>query len=184
MRTSKCSAHTVAPSIVSAGFRPAKFALALLAVAQSAFAALISFDTIRNGDAIDIRASAVLHAEFIPDLRVSRVVTRHDSTVTVEQSGIALLWLFRMPVDIVFEIQESPPIALHSRAVSGTLRSLTSSYLLAPAAAGIELHYAGHVAPGFSLFGHFEQAVVERNAARQFQALADEVERQFAAGHP
>ena len=44
-----------------------------------------------------------------------------------------------------------------------------------------DLQYAGYVTPRFSLFGHFEKVVVERNAAREFQALADEIERQFAA---
>ena len=67
-----------------------------------------------------IRASVVLNAdaatawrvltdydrytEFIPNLRVSRVVARQGTTVTVEQSGDAALWLFKMPLDITFEI--------------------------------------------------------------------------------
>jgi hypothetical protein len=34
---------------------------------------------------------------------------------------------------------------------------------------------------GFELFGHFEQMAVEQNVARQFQALADEIERRSAA---
>ena len=159
-------------------------------------AAIIAIDTERSGDTIDIHASALLNAdgatawrvltdynrypEFIPDLRLSRVVRRHDATITVEQSGNAVLWLFKMPVDITFEIHETPPDSLHSRAVAGTLRALTSSYALTPTAAGIRLDYVGRVTPGFALFGRFEQAAVERNIARQFQALADEIERNFA----
>lgn len=41
--------------------------------------------------------------------------------------------------------------------------------------------YAGHVVPGFALLGGIELRVVERNLARQFRALADEIERQGMA---
>ena len=179
--------------------RPAiVFAWALaVAAAQPAAAATITIGTERDGDAIDIRASVVLNAdaatawrvltdynrytEFIPDLRLSRVVARRAATVTVEQSGDAALWLFKMPLDITFEIKEFPPNSLQSRAVAGSLRALTSSYALTRAGPGIRLDYVGRIAPGFELFGHIEQTAVEHNVARQFQALADEIERRSAA---
>lgn len=170
----------------------------VLSATQSAVAATITITTERHGDTIDIRASAVLntdiatawrvltdydrYTEFIPDLRASRVVARHGATVTVDQSGDAQLWLFKMPLDITFEIDESPPHRVQSRAVAGSLRALASSYVLTPAASGIRLDYAGRIAPGFELFGSIEQSVVEQNIARQFQALADEIERNDAAG--
>jgi hypothetical protein len=178
------------------------FALSLVAVAaQPTVAATITISTERHGDTIDIRASAVLNAdaatawrvltdynrytEFIPDLRVSRVVAHHGATVTVEQSGDAALWLFKVPLHVTFEIEEIPPNSLQSRAVAGSLRALASSYVLTPAASGVRLDYAGRVAPGFELFGSIEQTVVEQNIARHFQALADEIEREGAAalGH-
>ncbi len=89
-------------------------------------------------------------------------------------------WLINFPLDITYEINEAPPSRLQSRAVAGTLRSLVSSYTLTPANPGTRLDYSGHVEPGFAIFGRIEQAAVERNVARQFQALADEIERQGA----
>jgi ribosome-associated toxin RatA of RatAB toxin-antitoxin module len=178
-------------------------ALALLltvVVAQAAaFAATITVDSERRGDAIHIRASAVLNAdtvtawqeltdygrypEFIPDLRTSRVVARRGATVTVEQSGDAALWLFKWPLDITFEINELPPNGLRSQAVAGSLRALASSYTLTTVASGVRLDYDGDIAPGFEFFGDFEQIAVRQNAARQFQALADEIERKGTANH-
>lgn len=175
----------------------ALFACALaVAAIQHAAAATITLDAERDGDAVDIRASAVLDAdsatawrvltdynrytEFIPDLRLSRVMARRGAMVTVEQSGDAAIWLFKIPVDVTFEIREIPPYRLQSRAVAGTLRVLTSSYALTPAATGIRLEYTGRAAPGYALFGRIEQAAIEHNIARQFQALADEIERQSA----
>jgi len=120
------------------------------------------------------------YTDFIPDLRLSRIVARRGATVTVVQSGDASLWLLKMPLDITFEINESPPNRLQSRAVAGSLRALTSSYTLTPVDRGTRLDYRGHVEPGYALLGQIEQRVVERNVSRQFQALADEIERQGA----
>ena len=189
------------PSIASGGTTTrlaVAFAMALVvAAAQPAAAATITIVAERDGDTTDIHASAVLNAdvatawrvltdynrytEFIPDLRVSRVVARRGTTVTVEQSGDAALWLFKIPLDVIFEINEIPPNRLQSRAVAGSLRALASTYALTPDASGVRLDYVGRVAPGFELFGHFEQMAVEQNVARQFQALADEIERRSAA---
>jgi hypothetical protein len=168
-----------------------------LAVVQPAAAAAISIDSERDGGAIDIHASAMLNAdavtawhvltdynrytEFIPDLRLSRVVARRGSTVTVQQSGDAVLWPFNVPLDITFEVQEIPPYRLKSRATAGSLRALTSSYTLTPDASGLRLSYVGRIAPGFALFGPIEETALAKNVARQFQALADEIERQSAA---
>jgi ribosome-associated toxin RatA of RatAB toxin-antitoxin module len=178
------------------------FAVTLtIAVAQAVNAASISVSAQRRGDTVEIQASALLEAdaatawrvltdydhytEFIPDLRVSRVVARHGSTVTVEQSGDATLWFFRVPLNITFEVTELPPNRLQSRAVAGSLRALASSYVLTPADTGVRLDYSGHIASGYELFGVIEQRVVRRNVARQFQALANEIERRSAAavGH-
>jgi hypothetical protein len=94
-----------------------------------------------------------------------------------------VLWLFKWPLEITFQIEETPPDHLRSHAIAGTLRALTSSYVLAPVAAGTRLDYVGHATPGFRLLGPFERTAVERNVARQFQALVDEMERQSAAAH-
>ena len=185
------------PTLRSDGGRAALAVLALLlavAVAQpAASAATISVSSEHRGDAIHIRASTVLNVdtatvwrvltdydrypEFIPDLRTSRIVARHGANVTVEQSGDAALWLFKWPLNITFEINELPPNGLQSRAVAGSLRALASNYTLTTVAAGVRLDYEGDIAPGFEFFGDIEQIAVKQNVARQFQALADEIER-------
>ena len=172
--------------------------VAVVAGLQPAAAATINVTAERHGETVEIHASALLnaeaatawrvltdygrYAEFVPDLRESRVVARRGATIVVEQSGDARLWLLRMPLDIKFEITESAPHGVHSRAVAGSLRALESSYVLTPAPHGVYLEYTGHVTPGFELFGALEQYAVEQNITRQFQALADEIERIGAAG--
>jgi ribosome-associated toxin RatA of RatAB toxin-antitoxin module len=170
--------------------------LPLFAVSAAAAAAMIHVTAQRHGEEIDIEARALLHAdattawrvltdyerypEFLPDLQASRVVGRSGSTVRVEESGEAWVWLLRMPLDLTFEITESPPFELRSRAVAGSMHGLESRYSLVPVAADIELHYSGHVTPGFVLFGAIEEYAVRQNVTRQFQALVDEIERRGA----
>jgi carbon monoxide dehydrogenase subunit G len=173
------------------------FALVAAMVAASPLAAAtITVSVVRSVEAIDVQASTTVQAdaatawrvltdydryiEFIPDLLRSHVVARSGSKVTVEQSGFAAIWLLKVPVQVTFEVDENPPNGLQSRSVSGSLRSLTSNYVLTPVPSGTRLDYLGHVAPGFEFFGRIEQAAVEHNIARQFQALADEIERQGA----
>jgi ribosome-associated toxin RatA of RatAB toxin-antitoxin module len=186
--------ETFVPPPIVHTVRTSLLALALAAAATLPVAAAgITFSTERRGDAIDIRASALLradpatawrvltdygrYAEFIPDLRESRVVARDGAKVTVEQSGDAVLWLLKIPLEITFEITESPPRSVRSQAVAGSLRALASSYVLTPVAHGVRLDYEGRVAPGFELFGAIEEMAARHNVARQFQALADEIER-------
>jgi hypothetical protein len=182
------------------GAGPAAIVVMLVAAAGWALAAAATatITAQRHDESIEVRASALLDADiatawrvltdygryvdFIPDLRVSRVVARSGETVTVDQSGEARLWLLRMPLDMTFVITESPPYSVRSRAVAGTMRALESSYVLTPASRGVVLEYTGHVTPGFVLFGPIEQYAVEQNITRQFQALADEIERRSAAG--
>jgi len=162
-------------------------------------AAKIDFNVVRGVETIDVKASAIVnadtatawrvltdygrYAEFIPDLQRSQVVARSGSKVTVEQAGFAVLWLLKMPIEVIFEIEEHPPNGLQSRAVAGNLRPLTSVYALTPVPTGTRLDYLGQVAPGFELMGRIEQAAIEHNIARQFQALVDEMERQGALAH-
>lgn len=170
--------------------------LALATASLEAVSATIHVDAERRGETIEVRASALLGAdaatawrvlteyeryvEFIPDLRASRVVARRGNIVTVEQSGDAKLWLFRLPLDMTFEIEEIPPGRIRSRAIAGSMRALTSDYALVAAGDGVRLDYVGRIAPGFELFGYLEQVAVRDNIVRQFQALVDEIERQGA----
>jgi ribosome-associated toxin RatA of RatAB toxin-antitoxin module len=190
----RCACRSLGTTAMRLG---SAFALAAtVAAALPVAAAKVTFNVVRGVETIDVQASATVNAdtatawrvlteyhrytEFIPDLQRSQVVARSGSKVTVEQSGFAVLWLLKMPVEVTFEIEENPPTGLQSRAVAGSLRSLTSVYALKPVSSGTRLDYLGHVAPGFEFFGRIEQSAVEQNIARQFQALVDEIDRQGA----
>lgn len=178
-----------------------RIGLAALVVAASigAMAGATRVESTRRGQAVEVHASASLSADpalawrvltdyehytdFIPDLRVCRVVSRDGATAVVEQSGDAMLGPLRWPIDVTFVIRESPPDRLESHAVAGTFRALDSTYTLTPTDHGTRLVYVGTVTPGFAFFGPIEEAAVQRNVARQFDALVAEIERRSAMAH-
>jgi ribosome-associated toxin RatA of RatAB toxin-antitoxin module len=175
------------------------FALLLLVAKASAevVAGTTNFESTRRGATVEIHAVAQLSADaalawhvltdyerytdFIPDLRTCHVVSRDGATVVVEQSGDAMLGALRWPIDVTFVIREFPPDRLESRAVAGSLRALYSTYTLAAANHGMRLTYDGRVTLGFAFFGPIEEATVQRNVARQFDALVTEIERRATA---
>jgi ribosome-associated toxin RatA of RatAB toxin-antitoxin module len=176
---------------------PNRFA-AILCVASAllgspaAASAPVVVDVERDDDAFIIEASASLRADpatawriltdygkyprFIPGIRRSEVVGRRGAVVTVEQSDDELLWPLHWPLRITYEITELPPDRIESRAVARLMPTLRSHYRLTPTPAGVRLDYTGHVGGGLGT-RDFEEWLIRRTVSRQFQALADEIER-------
>jgi hypothetical protein len=173
--------------------------LVALAVGSSPTrASAVTVHVEREGDVVVIEAQASVNADvptawrvltdyeryvdFIPGLRSSRIVARRGASLTVEQSGDAPLWLFRMPLAISYEITEIPPRRIHSRARSRSLHALDSTYEITPTPAGVRLDYMGRLSPRALPWGRLELAAVEQSILREFGALADEIERAGGEG--
>jgi ribosome-associated toxin RatA of RatAB toxin-antitoxin module len=120
------------------------------------------------------------YREFIPGVRASRVVSRHGSTVLVEQSDELALWLLRLPMRVTYEIDEYPPLRIRSRALAPTFPPLESTFRVDRSGADVRLHYEGHVGAGMPILDRLEQRAFEDAAIRGFAALAAEIERRSA----
>ena len=166
------------------------------AYSNPAAAAEVTVDIRPDGDEVVVTASAIVDADvaiawrvltdygryrdFVPGLRTSRVVAREGSQVTVEQTGVAPLWLLQLPLTVTYHIVESPPTSLRSRADTPGAGLLRSTYALTPVATrgAVRLDYRGTltVAPG--PVAPLREAVAERAIVEHFHALTNEMERQ------
>ena len=117
-------------------------------------------------------------AEFIPDLRSSRVVSRDGQQVVVEQKGEARVLFFSFPIDVRLAITEYPNERLVSRAVAGNFREMRGAYSLEAGQGRILLRYAGRMVPDFFVPPLIGTLALRQNVEASFRALVAEIERQ------
>jgi ribosome-associated toxin RatA of RatAB toxin-antitoxin module len=155
----------------------------------------ITVETRREGDAVIVEARALInaeleiawdvltdydrYAEFIPDLKSSRVVARSGGNVIVEQKGQVWVFLFSFPMEVTLSVTEEPRRGITSRAIAGTFREMTGSYTLMQVGDELRLTYSGRMVPDFLLPPLIGTAAVRAAVKKQFGAL---VKRMQARG--
>jgi ribosome-associated toxin RatA of RatAB toxin-antitoxin module len=167
--------------------------LLLLGLPLCAPAADVSVRTTRQGDTFSIEASADLAVDvqsvwrvltdynglprFIPGLNSSRVVSRSDNHVIIEQKGETQLMIFTFPMEVRLAADEFPYRTITSRAVAGNFRDMRNSYQIEVRGKIVHLKYSGSMTPDFAVPPLIGTMVVRHNIERQFGAMVDEIER-------
>jgi ribosome-associated toxin RatA of RatAB toxin-antitoxin module len=167
--------------------------LVLFAALSPARAADVAVHVTRSGDALQVDASAEFDgtiartwqvltdygrfAEFIPDVQVSRVVSREGNQAQVEQKGRARFLFVSFPVDVRLAIIEHPYERIDSRATSGNFREMQSAYRLETGQGRVLLRYTGRMVPDFYIPPLIGTLVLKHNIETTFRALVDEIER-------
>lgn len=190
-------------------WRISSVAVALLAAAYAApgtAADDVSIEAERRGDSVEVRAHALIAApvalvwqvltdyerlpSFIPGLAKSVVRERKGNQLMLEQTGEARFLVFSFPIDVRYEVIESPPEWISSRAVGGNLRRMNGRYDLQPAPAGagreagavVMLRYRGEIEPNFELPPVIGLVALRSMVEQQFTAMVAEIERRAAPG--
>lgn len=165
-----------------------------LSVSLYAAAAEVTVQATRDGDVLLIEAAADFEGtlaqtwqvvtdydrlhEFIPNLKVSRVIGRGKGTITVEQKGEARMLIFSYPVEVTLAITESPPGKVVSKAVAGNFKEMSGVYTLEEAQQGrVRLRYAGRMAPDFFVPPVIGTWVLRQHVYETFAAMVDEIIR-------
>ena len=176
------------------------FALFTLAVApglvRAAAAEAIETRIERHGEYVTVNASALMQvdariawevlsdydnlAQFIPDMKSSRVVSRSGDRVVVEQKGEIGFFFYRQPVDVTLEVLEQPRRRIVARRIDGNIRDLETRYELGTSDAGVRFDYSGRFIPGFSLPPLIGMPIVRRIVERRFRAMVEEIVRRDA----
>jgi ribosome-associated toxin RatA of RatAB toxin-antitoxin module len=189
-------------------WRASSMAVAFLAAAYAAPGSAaddVSIEAERRGDGIEIHARALIAAPvalvwqvltdyerlpgFIPGLAKSLIRERQGNRLVVEQTGEARFLMFSFPIEVRYEVVESPPSAISSRAIGGNLRRMNGSYALQPVPAAVEggqgaviLRYDGEMEPSFDVPPFIGLVAVRSMVEQQFTAMVAEIERRAAAG--
>jgi hypothetical protein len=165
--------------------------LVLLAPAQ---AAEVAVHVTRSGDTFHIDASAEFDgtvartwrvltdygrlAEFVPDMQLSRVVSRDGHRAVVEQKGEARVLFFSFPIDVRLAVTEHPYERVVSRAVAGNFREMNNAYSIEAGQGRILLRYQGSMVPDFYIPPLIGTLALRHNVEATFRALVEQIERQ------
>jgi len=166
------------------------FALAFPALCHPAE---ISLQATRHGDSFAVEAAAELEAEvtlawevltdydrlseFIPGMHSSRIVSRSNRSVIVDQSGEARLLFFSFPIQVRLEIEEFPYERIVSRAIEGNFTELRGAYTLEVRGRRLLLYYTGSLTPNFSIPPLIGTILVRNTVGKRFGAMVDEIVR-------
>jgi carbon monoxide dehydrogenase subunit G len=174
----------------------ARFAAIALLCPALAAAQDIAFEVSRSGDVISVSGSADMQvdpgvawavltdydhlADFIPDMKSSRVILRDADGALVEQKGSIDFLFFSQPIDLTLAVVEEPRRRVFARGVAGNLNDLEARYELEPTATGVSLRYQGRFVPGFAVPPIIGMSVVRSVLKRRFSAMVDEIVRRDA----
>jgi carbon monoxide dehydrogenase subunit G len=156
----------------------------------------MAFEATRSGGVISVSASADMQAglatawavltdydhlaDFIPDMKSSRVVLRNADGALVEQKGAIDFLFFSQPVEVTLAVVEEPQKRITARGVAGNLADLEARYELEPTAAGVSLRYQGRFVPGFTVPPLIGMSVVRSVLKNRFAAMVGEILRRDA----
>ena len=171
-----------------------------LSVSLHAAAAEVVVQVTREGEALLIEATADVEStvaqtwqvltdydrlhEFIPNLRLSRVIERGRDTITVEQKGEARLLVFSYPVEVTLAVNEFPPGRVVSKAVAGNFREMSGVYTLEAREGRVRLRYSGRMMPDFFIPPFIGTWVLRHHVHETFAAMVDEIVRRQRAATP
>ncbi len=172
--------------------------MALITVQAGAIHAAedLAVDVERTGALFSVRARATMEApaplawevltdydnlaRFIPGLSRSRVLLREANRAVIEQRGEARFLIFSYPIEVRYEVQESPLAWVASRSVAGNLRRMSGRYDLQHRDGHVVLRYAGQLEPDFDLPPFVGALAVRSMVEEQFTAMVAEIERRAA----
>ncbi len=117
-------------------------------------------------------------AEYVPDLRSARVVSRNGDKVIVEQQGNVRLLFIDRPIHLVVQVHELAPDQIDVSLVEGDMKVYRASWALRPAAGGgTTINYAATIAPTFYVPGLVGPAIVRRDIAAMMAAVLARLDR-------
>jgi hypothetical protein len=125
-------------------------------------------------------------AEFVPGMRVSRIIGRRGPAAIVEQEGEAGFLIFSYPIKVVVESAEYPPSDIEIHVVAGNLHRLDGRYRLEEGERDGTwvLRWSGLIEPSLPIPSFLSARILRDNVEAQFFGMVTEIERRQAVSGP
>ena len=119
-------------------------------------------------------------ADYLPNLKSTRVVSRNGDRVIVEQLGAANFLFFSQAIRLVVQVHERAPNRIDISLIDGDMKVYRASWELSPlaGAAGTRVVYNATIEPKFDVPEIVGASVVRRDIARMMAAVLLRLDRQ------
>lgn len=112
---------------------------------------------------------------FMPDVRTSVVLERHDGRTVVEQEAVARLMMFSKRVHLVLEVDEGPgTIAFRDRCGKSFVR-YEGRWTMIATDEGTNVEYALTAKPAFDVPEFLLKRLLKRDATQMIESLQAEI---------
>lgn len=124
-------------------------------------------------------------AQFLPNLRSSKVIEKTDGKIKLDQSGAVSYGFLSMPFEVVREIELKPETEIFAHAISGSLKKESASTRLQADENGTRIFYHSESVPNMWVPPGIGPAFVKDEVHTQFENMRSEImKRKKLEEHP
>jgi hypothetical protein len=118
-------------------------------------------------------------SEFVPDLQVSRVISKPGEPIRLEQRG-SIPWLPNFPLVMISQVKETPQKRIQFLRVAGNVQSFMGEWQIL-GKNPVRLTYRSLIEPGFAMPPEVSIEIFRHDAKVRLEARAREMARRAAA---
>jgi hypothetical protein len=118
--------------------------------------------------------------EFIPDLVVSRVISRPGDPLQLEQRA-RIPTMPNFPVVMILQVEETPSERIRFYRTAGNVQSFAGEWLIEGKSEKVRLVYRAVLMPGFPMPPQVSQEIFRNDAKARMEAMAEEMARRMPA---
>jgi hypothetical protein len=118
--------------------------------------------------------------EFIPDLVVSRVISRPGDPLQLEQRA-RIPTMPNFPVVMILQAEETPNERIRFYRTAGNVQSFAGEWLIEGKSKKVRLVYRAVLVPGFPMPPQVSMEIFRNDAKARMEAMAQEMARRMPA---
>ena len=138
---------------------------------------IVMFAPVPTGTAWAVLTDFDHMANWIPNVRESKVVASDGNVVTIEQQGVAKFGLAQFPYTSVREMTLNPQNSVRVKQIKGSMKRLESLTSVAPEANGTQLKYHLEIVPSGLAAAVMSKEFLQHEMTEQFTAIIQEMVR-------
>lgn len=119
-------------------------------------------------------------ADFVPNLQISRTISKPGEPILIEQKGRARYGILSFSFESVREIELLPNETIKSRLIKGNMKKMETLTRLTAEGGGTRIHYHNDAVPDFWVPPLIGPAFIRHETAEQFNAIIREMRRRNA----